>query len=87
MANNIDQLNYYDPLIKGKADKMSEDWISNMSAFIQTLQGYLSEFGMFMPQVSNAQRATIQSPVNGQLIYNTDLNNAQYFKNGVWTSF
>lgn len=87
MANDIDQLNYYDPLVRGKTDKMSEDWISNLSAFIQTLQGYLSQFGMFMPQITNAQRATIQSPVNGQLIYNTDLNSAQYFKNGVWTSF
>lgn len=86
MANNIDQLNYYDPLIKGSDAKISEDWRANLSAFIQTLQGYLSQFGMFMPQVTTAQRNTIQSPVNGQLIYNTDLGSAQYFKNGTWTS-
>ena len=87
MTANIDQLNYYDPLIKGKSDKMSEVWISNMSALIQTLQGYMSQFGTFMPQITTAQRNTIQSPVNGQLIYNTDLDSAQYFKNGAWLSF
>ena len=72
MANDIDQLNYYDPLTKLTQDKMSEVWIANMSAFIQTLQGYLSQFGMFIPIVTTAQRATIQSPVEGQLIYNID---------------
>jgi len=72
MANNIDQLNYYDPLISGTNAKISEDWMNNLSAFIQTLQGYLSQFGMFVPIVTTAQRATIQSPVEGQLIYNVD---------------
>ncbi len=72
MANNIDQLNYYDPLINGKNDKISQYWMSNLSAFIQTLQGYLSQFGMFVPNVTLAQRATIQSPVEGQLIYTID---------------
>lgn len=87
MANDIDQLNYYDPLIQNQRDKMSEVWIANMSAFIQTLQGYLSQFGMFMPQVTTDQRDSIQSPVNGQLIYNTDTNTAEYFKAGTWTPF
>ena len=72
MANDIDQLNYYDPLIGGKSDKMAQDWISNVSALIQTLQGYLSQFGIFVPNVTLAQRGTIQSPVEGQLIYTVD---------------
>lgn len=66
---------------------MSEVWIAAMSAFIETLNGYLSDFGMFMPQLTTAQRDTIQAPVNGQLIYNTTLGSAQYFKTGTWTSF
>ena len=86
MANQIDQLPYYDPLVINN-NKMSEVWIAALSAFIETLNGYLSEFGMFMPQLTTAQRNSIQSPVNGQLIYNTDLGTAQYFKAGVWTSF
>lgn len=72
MANNIDQLNYYDPIIKGTDLKISDDWMSNVSALIQTLQGYLSQFGIFLPIVTSAQMATIQSPVEGQLIYNID---------------
>ena len=80
MANSIDQLNYYDPLIQNRADKMSEVWIANLSAFIETLQGYLSSFGMFAPQLTTAQRDTIQSPVLGQLIYNTSTNELQVFQ-------
>ena len=72
MANDVDQLNYYDPLIKDSSAKMSEDWITNFSAFIQTLQGYLSQFGIFIPIVTTAQRNTIQSPQEGQMIYNSD---------------
>lgn len=87
MTNQIDQLTYYDPLIKPENNKMSDIWIAAMSSFIDTLNGYLTPFGMFFPQLTTVERNTIQSPVNGQVIYNTDLNSAQYFKNGVWTSF
>jgi len=87
MTNQIDQLPYYDPLVKKQNEKMDEIWIAAMSAFIETLNGYLSSFGIFMPQLTTDQRNSIQSPVNGQLIYNTTLNSAQYFQNGVWTSF
>lgn len=72
MATSIDQLNYYDPLTVSSKDKMSEAWIANVSAFIQTLQEYLSQFGMFIPIVTTEQRITIQVPVEGQLIYNVD---------------
>lgn len=87
MANNIDQLNYYDPLVQQKENRMSEVWIANFSAFIQTLQGYLTQYGMLIPQVTTSERNSIQSPVNGQMIYNTDTATAEYFKAGVWTAF
>lgn len=87
MANQIDQLPYYDPLIKSGSLQMGDIWIAAMSALIETLNGYLSEFGMFMPKLTTIQRNSIQSPVDGQLIYNTDLGTAQYLKAGVWTSF
>jgi len=73
MANSIDQFNYYDPLVKKGNEKMSEEWISQMSAFIDVLVGYLQPYGMLVPQLTTAQRDEIQSPVEGQLIYNTDV--------------
>ena len=87
MANQIDQLPYYDPLVRDTELKMGDVWIAALSAFIDTLNGYLSDFGMFTPRLTTAQRDSIQSPIDGQLIYNTDLGTAQYRKAGVWTSF
>lgn len=68
----IDQFTYYDPLLKGKDDKMSEIWIASLSAFIDTMNGYITPFGFLIPNISTAQRNSIQSPQEGQLIYNTD---------------
>ena len=80
MANTIDQLNYYDPLIKGKTDKMSEAWIASFSSHIDTLNGYLTQYGILPPLLTTAQRDSIQSPVNGQLIYNTTADAPQFWQ-------
>ena len=72
MATDFDQFPTYDPLIKEGTNKMSDDWSSFMAAFYMNLIGYLSQFGIFIPRMTTAQRDTIQSPQEGQLIYNTD---------------
>jgi hypothetical protein len=72
MANSIDQLNYYDPLVKPNSLKMSEEWISQMSSFIDVLNGYLTPYGILLPNMTTAERASIQSPEEGQMIYNTN---------------
>ena len=87
MANDFDQFPVYDPVVKDNSSFMSEIWIGSLTYFWQNLVGYLSQFGIFLPQLTTAQRDQIQSPVNGQMIYNTTLDTAQYFKAGVWTSF
>jgi hypothetical protein len=87
MAQDFDQFPTYDVLVKPGTNKMSDVWTDSMATFYQSLIGYLTQFGIFMPQVTTAQRDSIQTPVNGQMIYNTTLNTAQYFKAGVWTSF
>jgi hypothetical protein len=51
------------------------------------LIGYLTAGGILMPQVTTEQRDALQNVKNGQMIYNTTLGTAQYFKAGVWTSF
>jgi hypothetical protein len=80
MANSIDQLNYYDPLVNPHSRKMSEEWISQMSSFIDVLNDYLTPFGILTPQVTTEQRDSIQSPVLGQLIYNTTTNELQVYQ-------
>jgi hypothetical protein len=72
MANSIDQFNYYDDLVNPNNKKMSQDWISQLSSFVDVLNGYLTPFGILIPQLTTSQRDSIQSPVEGQMIYNTD---------------
>jgi hypothetical protein len=81
---SIDQFCYYDPLLNGKQDKMSDVWIAAFSAFIDTMNGYITPFGFLAPQLTTVQRDSIQSPVNGQIIYNTTLDKFQGFQANSW---
>lgn len=84
MANSIDQLNYYDPVVKKESLKMSEQWIAQLSSLIDTLNGYLTPFGLLAPRLTTTQRDSIQSPVNGQIIYNTTIDKFQGYQSGSW---
>ena len=59
------------PLVKNSV-YMSDLWASFMSVFYQNLTQYLSANGIFIPQLTLAQQAAIQTPVEGQMIYITD---------------
>ena len=87
MANDFDQFPVYDDLIKDKTLKMSDIWVDFISTFFMNLIGYLTQNGILLPQVTTTQRDAIQSPQEGQIIYNTTIGSAQYFKAGTWTSF
>lgn len=87
MAQDFDNFPVYDPLIKKGTNKLSDEWTSFIATFVQTLTGYLSQNGIFLPHLTTAQRNSITTPQNGQMIYNTTLGTAQYFKAGAWTSF
>jgi len=87
VAIDFDQFPLYDPLVKKGTLKMSDEWVAFMSTFYQNLISYMSQNGFFLPQLTTAQRDAIQSPMNGQMIYNTTLGSAQYFKAGSWASF
>lgn len=73
MATSIDQLNYYDDLVKKGSYKMSPEWINTVSSHIDTLNGYLTPFGIIVPNITVAQQSTIQSPVEGQMVYVVDV--------------
>lgn len=92
MSVNIDRPPLYNPITKDAGSKMpkdpvSDEWSSWFSTFMETLQGYLTQFGMLIPVVTNAQRASIQSPVNGQMVYNSDTGTFQGFQAGAWKTF
>ena len=87
MATDFDQFPLYDPLVKKGTDKLSDVWVGSISTFYMNLIGYLTQGGILMPQVTTVQRDALQNVQNGQMIYNTTLGTAQYFKAGVWTSF
>lgn len=87
MSNDFDTLPLYDPLIKPGTDKMADVWVDSLSTLFQTLITYLTSGGIFLPLLTTVQRDELDSPQNGQMIYNTTLGTAQYFKAGVWTSF
>lgn len=87
MSQDFDNFPVYDPLIKRGSDKMSDTWVAFIATFVLTLQGYLSQNGVFLPVLTTTQRDAIDTPQNGQMIYNSTLGSAQYFKAGAWTSF
>lgn len=72
MAVDFDNFPVYDPLTLDD-DYMSDVWIAAMATFIQTLQEYLTQYGMIVPNLTTSQRDEIQSPLEGQLIYNTNI--------------
>jgi len=89
MSLDIDLPPLYDQLTKMVNEKAywadnQRDW---MATFIETLKSYLTSGGIFLPQLTTSQRDALQSPRNGQMIYNTTINSAQYWKNGAWSSF
>lgn len=88
MANDFDEFPLYDPAIKSDGtNKFSDVWVSFLATFYMNLIGYLTQGGILLPQVTTTQRNALQNVQNGQMIYNTTVGSAQYFKAGVWTSF
>ncbi len=73
MARDFDFFPTYDPLVKNQI-YLSNVWGDFMATFVESLREYLSAHGMFVPQLTKAQKALIQNPVEGQLIYVSDSN-------------
>lgn len=89
MANNFDLPPIYDPITRENSEHMSGVYMTWLATTIETLVGYLTLGGILLPQLTTAQRDALgatQPAQNGQIIYNTTVGAAQYFKAGVWTS-
>jgi hypothetical protein len=87
MANDFDQFPLYDELIKKNSLQMSDIWVSFMATFYQNITDYLSQTGIKLPDLTTVERDAIQSPDNGQVLYNTTLGKAQIFEEGAWKTF
>lgn len=73
MARDLDNFPVYDPVIENKI-YLSGVWGDFLATFVDSLQGYLSSFGMLIPNMTLAERNTIQSPVEGQMVYVSNAN-------------
>jgi hypothetical protein len=72
----------------------SSIWIGYWSSFYQTLISYLSQNGIFLPQLTTDERdlLDVDTLVNGQMIYNITTNAPQFWQfiapgPGVWRTF
>jgi len=90
MAQDFDAFPIYDKIVN-EGDKLSPVWQDAMATFFQNLIGYLTQAGILLPQMTSDQRDSFLNPQLGQMIYNTTINSAQYYKLvagvGTWTSF
>lgn len=73
MARDFDDFPTYDVLIKDKV-YLSSIWSDFLATFVESLQEYLSQNGVFVPRLTLAQRDDINTPVEGQMIYVSDAN-------------
>lgn len=87
MASDFDQFPLYDSLVNENSYRMSSTWQDFMATFYMNLTEYLTSGGIRLPQLTTEQRDQLKNIPNGQMIYNTTLDTAQYVKSGIWTSF
>jgi hypothetical protein len=85
MAQDLDQFPLYDPITKRNTDELSQIWSTALASFYLNLIGYLTQYGILLPQVTNAQIKQVQAPQDGQILFNTSTGDAQYYNNGGWT--
>lgn len=83
MARDLDNFPTYDP-VATDGGYLTNVWSDFMATFIETLQGYLSQNGIFFPRLTTDERDALQNVVNGQCIYNTSTNKFQGFENDAW---
>lgn len=91
MANSFDIPPVYDYLTKDirgeNKDYMSNIWCDYWSYFYQNLVGYLTAFGIIIPNITTTQRDQISTPSLGQQIFNTTVDAPQVYTSTGWKTF
>lgn len=95
MTNNVpvsfDQPPINEPITKTMPSRVSSPWELYFATQYQILTSFLGPFGIFAPPITTVQRDSIQSPVLGQIIYNTTTNTLQVWQTvamvNQWVSF
>jgi len=77
---SFDQPRVYDQILNKVTGTFSDTWVSYWSDFFETLISYLSEFGIFLPQLTTVERDSLTTVVNGQLIYNLTVDAPQFWQ-------
>lgn len=89
MARDFDYFPTYDPLVKNEV-YLSNVWGDFMATFVESLREYMSAQGVFVPKLSLSDINAIQSPVEGQMVYNSSSNSLQIWQivsgTGQWTT-
>ena len=80
MATDFDLLPTYDPILKNKPDLLSDIWRDILSRNMDNLISYITQYGFNLPNLTTTQRNEIQSPNNGQMIYNTTVDAPQFYQ-------
>lgn len=74
MARDFDFFPTYDPLVDDDTGYLTGTWSDFMATFIESLRGYLSSYGNFVPILTLQDRNDVSDPQEGQLIYVSDSN-------------
>jgi hypothetical protein len=87
MANDFDRFPLGDPITQN-GSLLSDQWYTFMSMFYENLITYLSSSGIFLPNLTTAQRDALVAPALGQMIYNTTNNDVEVWQikagTGAW---
>lgn len=73
MARNLDDFPTYDPVIQNQV-YLSSVWSDFLATFIESLQEYLSQNGIVVPNLTVSDQALIKNPQEGQMVYVTNAN-------------
>jgi len=89
MPLDFDQYPLYDAIVGRDGRHLSDTWNLFLAADRQNLSQFLTSTTVNLPNVTTAQRDQLKNLKNGLMIYNTDVDSAQLYKesSNTWVNF